>query len=321
MNSELKIVFLDGYTLNPGDLDTTALLNMGAVTVYDTTTPDQLVDRAGQADIIITNKFVMDEKAIDKLPNLKYIIVAATGYNNVDISAAQARNVKVSNVSGYSTTSVSQHVFAMLLSYLSQCATYFEEARDKTWTQKGTWSYWHNPILEVEGKVFGILGLGTIGQSVAKIALAMGMAVIASHKHPQRDQMEGVTFVELDELFAQSDVLSLHAPLNASTNEIINKATLSKMKGSAILINTARGGLINELDLKWALENKEISTALLDVLSAEPPPEDHPLLALPNCHITPHQAWASQASRGRLLQGIVDNVKGYLSGKMQNLVE
>ncbi len=320
MRSELKIVFLDGYTLNPGDLDTSALLSMGEVEVYDSTAPDELESRAGQADIIIANKFVMDEKAIEQLPNLKYIIVAATGYNNVDVSAAADRNIKVSNVSGYSTTSVAQHVFAMLLSHLNQCATYFEEARNKTWSKKAIWSYCHNPILEVEGKTFGILGLGTIGQSVARIALAMGMAVIASHKHPQRDQMDGVTFVEVDQLFAQSDVLSLHAPLNVSTDQIINKVNLTKMKSSAILINTARGGLIHELDLKWALENKEISAALLDVLSAEPPPENHPLLAVPNCHITPHQAWASQASRGRLLQGIVDNIKGYISGDMRNVI-
>ena len=320
MHSELKIVFLDAYTLNPGDLDTSALLSMGEVEVYDRTTPDELESRAGHADIIITNKFVMDEIAIDKLPHLKYIIVAATGYNNVNISAASARNIKVSNVSGYSTTSVGQHVFALLLSHLNQCATYFDEARDKTWSKKGIWSYWHKPILEVEGRTFGILGLGTIGQSVAKIALAMGMAVIASHRHPQRDQMEGVTFVELDELFSQSDVLSLHAPLNESTDQIINKDNLSIMKPSAILINTARGGLVNELDLKWALEHNEISAALLDVLSTEPPPESHPLLALPNCHITPHQAWASQASRGRLLQGIVDNIKGYKSGDLRNLI-
>lgn len=316
----MKIVFLDSYTLNPGDLDFSELRKLGTVTVYDSTAPNQLKERAESAEIIITNKFVMNEEAIQQLPLLKYIIVAATGYNNVNLDVANQRKIKVSNVRNYSTSSVCQHVFAMLLSYLNQCQIYNAEARDKTWTQKGTWSYWHNPILELKDKTMGILGFGKIGQSVAKVAQAMGMKVIATHKYPERDKMEAVRFVDIETLFAEADILTLHAPLNDSTNQIINKHSLAKMKNSAILINTARGGLVQEEDLRLALDKGEITAALLDVLSSEPPPENHPLLDSPNCFITPHQAWASQASRGRLLQGIINNIAAYKIGECSNLV-
>lgn len=316
----MNIVFLDAYTLNPGDLDLSELDKLGQVHVYDYTALDQLKQRAESAEVIITNKFVMNREAIQHLPQLKYIVVAATGYNNVDLEYATKQNIKVSNVRNYSTSSVCQHVFAMLLSYLNQCQTYNEEARNKTWTKNGVWSYWHNPILELKGKTFGILGFGKIGQSVARVAQAMGMKVIATHKHPERDKIEDVNFVNLETLFAEADVLSLHAPLNDSTNQIINKDSITKMKRSAILINTARGGLINENDLRWALDEHKISAALLDVLSSEPPPANHPLLDAPRCFITPHQAWASQASRGRLLQGIIENIKAYNTGEYTNLV-
>ena len=316
----MKIVFLDAYTLNPGDLDLSALENLGEVSVYDSTTPDQLKERAEEAEIIITNKYVMNEEAISQLPHLKYIIVAATGYNNVDLTVTKQKDIKVSNVRNYSTPSVCQHVFAMLLSYLHQCETYNREAHDKTWTKKNTWSYWHNPILELKGKTLGILGFGKIGQEVAQVAKAFGMKVIATHKYPERDKVDAVSFVDIETLFAEADILSLHAPLNDSTNKIINESSLSKMKSSAILINTARGGLIHEEDLGKALDERKIAAALLDVLSSEPPSEDHLLLNSQNCFITPHQAWASQASRGRLLQGIIDNIKAYAKGEYTNLV-
>ena len=316
----MKIVFLDAYTLNPGDLDLSTLENLGEVSVYDSTSFDQLNERAEAAEIIITNKFVMNEEAIKQLAHLKYIIVAATGYNNVDLEICKQKNIKVSNVRNYSTPSVSQHVFAMLLSYLNQCETYNREARDKTWTRKNTWSYWHNPILEMKDKTFGILGFGKIGQEVAKVALAFGMKVMASHRYPERDKMVAVNFVDIETLFAEADILSLHAPLNDTTDQIINTTSLSKMKSTSILINTARGGLVNEEDLRMALDERKIAAALLDVLSSEPPPEDHPLLDSPHCYITPHQAWASQASRGRLLKGIVENIKAYELGDCINLV-
>lgn len=316
----MKIVFLDGYTLSPGDLDLSSLEALGEVVLYDRTTSSLVIDRAKEAEILITNKVKITEEHLAQLPQLQYIVVAATGYDVVDIQAAAARQIPVSNVSGYSTTSVSQHVFAMLLGYLNRTQDYYKESRSAIWSEKLDFSYWHQPIEELTDLTFGVLGLGTIGKKVAAISSAFGMKTIAYSRQPERDAMPNVTLVSMDELLAQSDVLSCHVPLNASTQDIINKQTLGMMKSSAILINTARGGIIKEVELAEALKHNVIKAALLDVLSQEPPPADHPLIGLDNCFITPHQAWASRAARRRLLQGIVQNIKGFQTKQMQNVV-
>ena len=224
------------------------------------------------------------------------------------------------NVSGYSTPSVAQHVFALLFALTNKVESYNLEVHQGVWSEQIDFSYWHNPILEIKEKVIGIYGFGKIGQEVGKIALAFGMQVIAHHKHPERDKMEGVEFVSLDDLFRRSDVLTLHAPLNKSNEGIISQQNISKMKKSAFLINTGRGGLINEPDLKTALENGMIAGAGLDVLSQEPPPSDHILLNTKNCIITPHQAWASQSARQRLMNELAKNIKAYLKGQDRNRI-
>ncbi len=316
----MKIVFLDGYTLSPGDLDLSSLEALGEVVLYDRTTSSLVIDRAIEAEILITNKVQITKDLLTQLPNLKYIIVAATGYDVVDIVAAADRQIPVSNVSGYSTTSVSQHVFAMLLGYLNQTQVYFKESRSALWSEKPDFSYWHQPIEELTDMTFGVLGLGTIGKKVATISHAFGMKTIAYSRQPQRDAMTNVTLVSMPELLSQSDVLSCHVPLNKSTYHLINSHTLEQMKSSAILINTARGGIINEDELAKALQINQIKAALLDVLSEEPPQTNHPLLNLDNCFITPHQAWASKAARRRLLNGVVQNIEGFQSRQLQNVV-
>lgn len=316
----MKIVFLDAATLSTGDLDLSELHAIGDLTTYERTAPSELLDRVAQADIIITNKVRIGEEHLTSLPHLKYIVVAATGYDVVDIEAARARGISVSNVKGYSSTSVSQHVIAMLLAYLNESGRYFQETKDQHWSAKPDFSYWHKPIIELHGLCFAILGFGDIGKKVARIAVAMGMRTIAYSRHPERDRMEGVDFVSMEEIWTEADVLSLHLPLTSETEGIIDKESISKMKPTSILINTARGGLINDADLAEALEEGKLKAALLDVLSSEPPPSDHILLGISNCYITPHQAWASLAARERLLHGIITNIKGYSAGSAVNVV-
>ncbi len=316
----MHIVFLDAYTISPGDMDLSSLESIGEVVLHDRTASLDVLQRAQNAQILITNKVKITAEFIAQLPKLKYIIVAATGYDVVDIKAAAARNIPVSNVSGYSTTSVSQHVFAMLLAYLSHSQIYFDESKKREWSNKPDFSYWHQPIEELTDLTFGVFGMGTIGKKVAAIALAFGMKTIAYSRSPERDAMTGVTMVTMEELLSQSDVLSCHVPLNDSTKQIFNKDTFAKMKSTSILINTARGGIIHEPDLAEALHEHQIKAALLDVLSQEPPPKNHPLLGLDKCYITPHQAWASVAARRRLLHGIVQNIQGFIDGQLQNVV-
>ncbi len=316
----MHIVFLDAYTISPGDMDLSSLESIGEVVLHDRTASLDVLQRSENAQVLITNKVKITAEFIAQLPKLKYIIVAATGYDVIDIKAATARNIPVSNVSGYSTTSVSQHVFAVLLAYLSNSQTYFDESMNRQWSTKPDFSYWHQPIEELTDLTFGVFGMGTIGKKVAAIALAFGMKTIAYSRNPERDAMTGVTMVTMDELLSQSDILSCHVPLNDSTKHIFNKDTFAKMKSTAILINTARGGIIHETDLAEALQEQQIKAALLDVLSIEPPPKNHPLLGLDNCYITPHQAWASVAARRRLLRGIVHNIQGFIDGQLRNVV-
>lgn len=311
---DIKIVFLDAATLTNGDIDMSRLYELGDLTIYDRTTADQLEERCAEAEIIITNKVVLTGEHMAQFEDLGYICVAATGYNNIDIAAAKKIGIPVSNVSGYSTTGVVQHTFALLLEALHQVGQYSAEVRAGSWQSAPDFSYYHHSISELSGKTMGIFGLGTIGQQVADVALAFGMDVIATSRNPERDAKPGVRFVRVEELFAQADVVSLHAPLNDSTKGMVNYDLLSTMKPSAILVNTARGPLIVEQDLAKALQEGKLAWACLDVLSQEPPSVDNLLIGMPNAIITPHQAWASKESRQRLLDGIVRNLTSYIYG-------
>jgi len=316
----INIVALDSYTLNPGDLSWLPVQELSALQVYERTTKEEAIERAQYADILIVNKFVVDKNLILQLPRLKYVCVSATGYNNVDVDFCKEKNIAVTNVKGYSTTSVAQHVFALLLGLMNQVQTYSQEVNEGKWSAQSEFSYWNKHIMELQGLTMGIYGFGRIGQQVGKLALAFGMEVIAHHKHPERDKMEGVEMVTLEELFRRSDVLTLHAPLSSMNEGIISQQNISKMKKSALLINTGRGGLINEDDLKVALENERLAGAGLDVLSQEPPLSDHILLNTKNCIITPHQAWASLPARKRLLNEVAKNIQAYLEGKKRNRI-
>lgn len=307
-----NIVVLDGYTLNPGDLSWSMLEALGNVQIYDHSEESEIVPRAKKADIILANKIDITAQVITALPRLKCICVTATGINNIDLAAAEKRNIPVFNASGYGTSSVAQHVFALLLEMTNRVYEHHQSVQKGDWSGQRDFSYWLHSIPELDGKIMGIYGLGRIGQKVADIATAFGMKVIAHHKHPQRDARPDVSFVDLQTLFAQSDVISLHAPLNKENEGIVDQNLLKHMKPSAYLINTGRGGLINDKDLKVYLEEKRIAGAALDVLDEEPPPRRHMLMGLDNCLITPHMAWATQAARQRLMEITVENVASFL---------
>ena len=315
-----KIIALDGYTLNPGDLNWKGLESISSFSVFPRTKRNEIIERGKLADILIVNKLVLDRQILKHLPRLKYICVSATGYNNVDLDFCREKNIPVSNVSGYSTPAVAQHVFALLFGLTNKVERYNQEVHLGIWSKQKDFAYWHEPINEVHGMVMGIYGFGKIGKAVANVALAFGMKVIVNRKNPNKETFEGIEYVELDELFSQSDVLSLHAPLTEENKGIISLLNLAKMKPTSYLINTARGGLINESALRNALENKRIAGAALDVLSSEPPPPDHVLMNLDNCIITPHQAWASLGARKRLLTEVVKNVEGFLQGELRNII-
>lgn len=315
-----KITVLDGYTLNPGDLSWDGLSALGTLQVYDRTPQEALVERATGADILIVNKAPITSEIIAQLPDLQYIGVTATGFNNIDIEAASKRDIVVCNVSGYGTAAVAQHVFALLLALTNQVSEHHQSVLKGQWATCPDFCYTLAPLIELQGLTMGIYGFGRIGRQVAVIAQAFGMHVLATHKHPERDAMAGVQFVELDDLFRNSDVVSLHAPLTSDNKEIVDAALLRQMKRSAFLINTSRGALIHEKDLLWALENGWLGGAALDVLSVEPPPADHILIGAPHCIITPHNAWASRAARSRLLDATIENLRSFLGGMAKNKV-
>jgi len=315
----MKIVILDGYTLNPGDLDWSPLSALGEFTVYDRTPPELTSERAVGADILLTNKTPLPRSAIESLPDLKFIGVLATGYNVVDIAAAKERGIPVANVPGYGTTAVAQHVFALLLELTQRTGLHSDSVRAGEWTRSPDWCYWRTPLVELAGLTMGIVGYGAIGQAVARIALAFGMKVIAATRTP-RDAVDGVTFTQMDDLFRRADVVSLHCPLTPETQGMVNAVRLATMKPTAFLINTGRGPLVVEQDLAEALRNARIAGAAVDVLATEPPPADNPLLTAPHCLITPHIAWAPRASRQRLMDAVVENVRAFLAGAPVNVV-
>lgn len=316
----MKIVILDGYTTNPGDIDWTPLLSLGDVTIYDRTSEAEIVERAKDAEVVLTNKVPISGDIMEKLPQLKYIGVMATGFNIIDLKAASEHNIVVTNVKGYSTNAVAQHTFALLLALKNRIETHSVKVQEGGWAQSKDFTFRATPLLEVHGKTMGLLGLGDIGSAVAKIAQAMGMKVIAYRKNPSKTQDSTIEMVDLDTLFKESDILSLHVPLNEETEGIINAENLRKMKKTSYLINTARGGLIVEKDLAEALKNRVITAAGLDVLSQEPPQENHPLIGLDNCIITPHIAWSMQETRQRLINLLSENIKAYHEGAPINQV-
>lgn len=316
----MKIVVLDAFAMNPGDLSWEQLKNIGDTEIYDRSLPEESIKRVADAEIILTNKALINKNIIEAAPKLKYIGVMATGYNVVDITEAHKRNIIVTNVPAYSTASVAQLTFAFILELSNHTALYAQSVKNGDWVRSKDFSYHLKPIMELQNKTLGIIGFGQIGQNVATMALAFGMKVISSHKHPERDKMEGVTFVDQKTCFSESDIVSLHCPLNQDNFEFVNKELISSMKRKAFLINTSRGGLVNENDLAEALNHEVIAGAALDVLSTEPPSADNPLLRAKNCLINPHVAWATFESRSRLMKTVVNNVKAFLKGKPENVV-
>ena len=316
----MKIVVLDSYGMNPGDLSWDALKELGEVTIYDRTSEEEVYQRCSDADIVLTNKVVFDADTIWKLPNLKYIGVLATGYNIVDTVAACDNDIVVTNVPAYSTDSVAQLTFAHILSIANRVEHYAIEHRNGRWSNNPDFVYWDTPLIELTGKTLGIVGLGLIGMKVAKMALCFGMDVFAVTSKHRKDLPEGIQKTTLDGLLATSDILSLHCPLKRETREMINATTLAKMKHGAILINTGRGPLVNENDVAEALKSGQLGAYGTDVMCQEPPSADNPLFSAPNFYSTPHIAWATFEARQRLMKTVVDNVKAFIEGKPVNVV-
>jgi glycerate dehydrogenase len=312
----MKIVVLDGYTLNPGDLDWAPLRQLGECQIHDRTASAEIVRLAADAELILTNKTPLSAQTLAQLPKLRYVGVLATGYNVVDLPAATARGIVVTNVPNYGTRSVAQHVFALLLEMTQQVGHHAQTVREGRWTRSADFCYWDKPLVELDGLTLGIVGYGRIGRAVAEIGRAFGMQVIAS----SRSAPVGVPKVALDELFRRSDVVTLHCPLTPETQGLINGARLALMKPSAFLINTGRGPLVVDQDLANALNDGRIAGAALDVLTVEPPRTDSPLFHAKNCLITPHIAWATRAARARLLNIAVANLRAFQTGQPQNVV-
>lgn len=315
--SELSIVALDALQLN--DLDWSALEALGDVTRYDGTAPDQVIARAQDADVLLVNKVKLPESVLSQLPKLKYVGVLATGYDNVDTAAAASRNIAVTNVPGYSSDSVAQLTFALLLELCHHTGEHSRRVlEEKAWSRQPYYCFWDFPLSELAGRTMGVVGLGRIGVRVAEIARAFGMNVIACTRTPK--DIAGVKCVDFDTLLAESDVISLNCPLTEQTRGLISADALAKMKKTAYLINTSRGGVIVEDDLRRALDTGVIAGAAVDVLSSEPPAEDNPLLGAKNIVVTPHIAWATTEARTRLLTIVTDNLSAYLRGERLNRV-
>lgn len=314
-----EIAVLDGFTLNPGDLSWAELETLGSCRVYDRTDPAELIERAREAEIVLTNKTPLSRATLASLPALRYVGVMATGVNVVDLDAARERGLVVTNVPAYSTPSVVQMVFAHLLNLTQQVGRHARAVAAGRWSASPDFCFTETPLIELEGLSFGIVGLGRIGAAVAAVARSFGMRVLF-HTPTEREGPEDCRWVPLPRLLSESDVVSLHCPLDETTRGLIDEHSLARMKPSAFLINTGRGPLVDEAALARALDEGRIAGAGLDVLAAEPPPADHPLLSAKNCFITPHIAWATRAARGRLMQVVVENVRAYQAGAPRNRV-
>ena len=318
----MKIVILDAFTSNPGDLSWDAIEELGELTVYERTTSEEVLERCTGSEVIFTNKVILNSETIEQLPELKYIGVLATGTNVVDLHFAKKKGICVTNIPGYSTDSVVQHILALMLHFSSMVSVHNDAVQQGDWVNSIDFSFTLGTLNELSGKTLGIIGLGTIGRKLARVADAMGMKIVAAHQSSM-DRLElpyEVEWLPVDEVFALADFLSLNCPLTPETEKVVNAEHLKKMKSSAIVINTGRGPLVDEQALADALNNGTIAGAGLDVLSTEPPAGDNPLLSAENCVITPHIAWASREARARLIAIAADNLSAYLSGNPKNFV-
>lgn len=316
----MKIVVLDGYGVNPGDLSWETLEALGDVEVYPRTAPEDVFDRCFNAEIILTNKVVINKQILVSLPRLKYIVVLATGYNVVDVDTASDLDIIVTNIPAYSTDSVVQMTFAHILTMTNRVEHYTQQNRNGRWSNNPDFVYWDTPLIELAGKTMGIVGLGNIGMKVAQLARCFGMEVYAFTSKASSLLPEGIQKTTFEGLLSVSDILSLHCPLNRSTREMINASSLAKMKEGALLINTGRGPLVNEADVAEALRSGHLGGYGADVMCQEPPAEDNPLFSAPNAYITPHIAWATFEARKRLIAIAVGNVKAFIDGNPVNVV-
>ena len=316
----MKIVVLDGRTLNPGDLSWDGFRALGKFTVFDRTTVDEIPQRVGEAEIVLTNKTVLNRETIRKLTHLQYIGVLATGHNVVNVAAAAKRGIVVTNVPAYATNAVAEHIFAFLLEETRRLSFHAHTVRKGRWCDSPDFCYWLHPLTELAGRTFGLVGYGHIGQAVARRAVAFGMPVLCHTRTPPATPPDGVRFCDLETIFRESDIVSLHCPLTPETEKLVNPARLALMKKTAFLINTARGGLVDDVALAAALNAGKIAGAMLDVLTEEPPLPEQPLLRARNCQITPHHAWATREARQRLLNVALENLKAFLDKKPQNVV-
>jgi glycerate dehydrogenase len=316
----LRIVVLDGHTLNPGDLSWDALRALGDCTIYERSAEWQVVERVRDAPVVLTNKTPVSKEAILGLPELRYIGVLATGYNIVDVEVARTRGICVTNVPDYGTPSVAQLAFAHLLNLTQQVAAHAESVRRAEWSRQEDFCYWLSPLVELDGLTMGIVGFGRIGRATARLASAFGMRVLYHDIAPWPPAGLDAEAVDLDSLFRESDVVSLHCPLTGANRALVDRRRLGMMKRGAFLINTSRGPLVDEVALAEALNTGQIAGAGLDVLCEEPPKDGNPLLTARNCFITPHIAWATKAARSRLLAIAVENVRGFIEGAPQNVV-
>lgn len=317
----MKIVVLDGYGVNPGDLSWEKLEELGELTVYERTAPEEVLTRTEEAEIVLTNKVVLSAEILCKLPKLKYIGVLATGYNVVDTEAARAQGVAVTNIPAYSTDSVVQMTFAHILNITNRVAHYARENREGKWARSKDFCYWDTPLLELSGLTLGVVGLGNIGMKVARVARTLGMEVYAATSKSSSSLPEGIQKTTFKGLLGVCDILTLHCPLTPDTRELVNAKTLGMMKRGAVVINTGRGPLVNENDVAEALRSGQLAAYGADVMCQEPPREDNPLLAEPNAFITPHVAWATIDARRRLMKIAADNIKAFVEGKPVNVVD
>ena len=315
-----SMIILDAFTANPGDLDWSGLAQLAPLELHDRTRPEEIVARAAGATVVLTNKTPLTAATLAALPALRFIGVLATGHNIVDGAAARARGIAVSNVPAYGTASVAQAVFALLLELTHRTGHHASAVREGRWSACADFSFWDFPLLELAGRTFGVVGYGQIGRAVARIAAAFGMKVIATRSDDRAGREGDVELVPLETLFREAEVISLHCPLTPQTQGLVNAERLGWMKPTALLINTGRGPLIVEADLAAALHAGRIAGAALDVLAIEPPPPGHPLLTAPHCLITPHLAWATREARGRLIAIATENVRAFLGGRPQNVV-
>ena len=316
----MKIVILDGYTENPGDLSWAGFESLGEVTVYDRTPSKQIAERIAGAEVVITNKTSIDRKIIESCKTLRYIGTLSTGVDVIDLEAAKEKGICVCNIPSYGTEAVAQFAMALLLEICNRVGHHSDEVKKGRWSNQPDFCFWDYPLIELAGKTIGVIGFGRIGQTLAKIAVALGMKVLAYDAYPNETGRQLASYVSLDELFAKADVISLHCPLTQETRGFINKETLKKCKDGVIVINNSRGALIVEEDLCRALETGKVYAAGLDVTSTEPIGIDNPLLKAKNCFITPHISWAAKESRARLMETAVDNLKQFVEGTPVNVV-